>query len=242
MAPPPVTGSSSGGSSFTLRGALLGANRALPLALAGLTEGIAFGVLARQAGMSLGETLAMSSLVYAGTAQFVALGLWVAPLPIVALAATTLLVNARNLLMGATLAPWIRQFSPLQRYASAFFLSDETWALALRERAQGAQDELDGAFLLGSGLPLFAAWVLTTATGYLVGAGLPDPARWGLDFAFPALVVALLAGLWRGRATLAPWAVAALVALMASIWLPGNWYILLGGLAGASVGALRHAD
>src|SRR5215813_10541223 len=98
MAPPPATGSSSGsssgGSSFTLRGALLGARRSLPLALAGLTEGVAFGVLARQAGMSLGETLAMSGLVYAGTAQFVALGLWVAPLPFVALAATTLLVNA----------------------------------------------------------------------------------------------------------------------------------------------------
>jgi 4-azaleucine resistance transporter AzlC len=238
MVPPHPSDSSS----FTLLGALLGARRALPLALAGLTEGVAFGVLARQAGMSLAETLAMSGLVYAGTAQFVALGLWVAPLPVVALAATTLLVNARHLLMGATLAPWLRRLSPLQRYASAYFLTDETWALVLRERAQGAQDNLDGAILLGSGLPIFVAWVLTTAVGYLVGAGLRDPARWGLDFAFPALVVALLAGLWRGRATLAPWAVAALVALLASISLPGDWYILLGGLAGALVGALRHAD
>lgn len=224
---------------FTVSGALLGARRALPLAISGLADGLVFGVLARQAGMSLGEALLMSGAVYAGTAQFVALGLWVAPLPIAALAATTLVVNARHLLMGASLASHLGQLPPLRRYASAFFLTDETWALALRERAQGA---LDGAFILGGGLPLFASWVLSTAGGYLAGAGLRDAARWGLDFVFPALVVALLAGMWRGRATLLPWGVAAVVALAVAAVLPGQWYILLGGIAGAVVGALRDAD
>lgn len=224
---------------FTVSGALLGARRALPLAISGLADGLVFGVLARQAGMSLGEALLMSGAVFAGTAQFVALGLWTAPLPVVALAATTLVVNARHLLMGATLAPHLGRLSPPRRYGSAFFLTDETWALALRERALGT---LDGAFILGGGLALFASWVMSTAGGYLAGLVLRDPARWGLDFVFPALVVALLAGMWRGRATLLPWVVAAAVALAATVLLPGKWYILLGGIAGAVVGALRDAD
>ncbi len=131
-----------------------------------------------------------------------------------------------------------RPARPLRRYASAFFLTDESWALALRE---GPGSALDGPFLLGSGLPLFASWVLATATGHLAGAGVRDPARWGLDFAFPALVVAILAGLWCGRATLVPWGVAALVSLAAFVWLPGPWYVLLGGLAGTLVAVVRDA-
>ncbi len=97
---------------FTRRGLLRGARRSAPLALAGLLKGVTFGVLARQAGLSLGETVAMSAVVNAGTAQFVALGPWPAPLLPLALAATALLINARNLLMGATLAPWLGRLAP----------------------------------------------------------------------------------------------------------------------------------
>jgi predicted branched-subunit amino acid permease len=96
--------------------------------------------------------------------------------------------------------------------------------------------------LLGSGLALFIAWLGATASGYVMGTLVQDPARWGLDFAFPAVIVALLVGMWRGKSDLWPWAVAAGVAVLAARWLPGKWYILLGGLAGSMAGAIRHAD
>jgi predicted branched-subunit amino acid permease len=66
-----------------------------------------------------------------------------------------------------------------------------------------------------------------------------DPARWGLDFAFTAVFLALLAGMWKGRGDLVPWGVAAVVAVAASGLLPGYWYVLLGGLAGSLMGAVR---
>lgn len=84
--------------------------------------------------------------------------------------------------------------------------------------------------------------------GALAGAkhvlplALNDPSQWGLDFVFTAMFLALLVGLWKGKADLLPWIVAALAAVAAAHWLPGKWYILLGGVAGSLAGVVRHAD
>lgn len=179
----------------------------------------------------------MSGMVSAGASQFAVLALWAAPLPVLAIVVTTLVVNARHLLLGAALRPWFGQLSARQSYGSVFFLFDENWALSMREFAEGRRD---AAVVLGSGLALFGAWVGATGIGYVAAASVPDPARWGLDFAFTAVVAALLVGMWRPKADLLPWCVAAAVAVAAERWLPGTWYIVLGGLAGGLAGALRH--
>jgi len=224
---------------FTFAGALAGVRRTVPLALSDLAVGIIFGALAHQAGVSLLEALLMSSLVYAGSAQFVAVSLWTMPLPVVAIIVTTLVVNARYLLLGAALYPWFARLGPLKVYGSFFLLADENWALTIHEFEQGKRD---AAFLVGSGLLLFISWGSTTLIGYLAGAIIQDPAQWGLDFACTAVFVALLTSMWKGKTNLLPWLVAAIVAIAAAHWLPGTWYILAGGLAGSIVGALTHAD
>jgi predicted branched-subunit amino acid permease len=101
---PPVT--------FTRAGLAVGVRRTLPIALGDFAFGLVFGVVARQAGLSLSESVLMSGLVFAGAAQFIAIGLWTAPLPIVSLIVTTLVVNLRHLLMGAALRPWFARLSP----------------------------------------------------------------------------------------------------------------------------------
>jgi 4-azaleucine resistance transporter AzlC len=187
---------------------------------------------------NMDKLIKMSGLVFGGGSQFVALSLWVAPLPVVAIVLTTLVVNVRYLLMGAALSPWFAQLPLLKRYASVFFMVDESWAMAMSEFASGGRDT---AFLPGSGLVLFLAWVSATVIGQTVGAAIQNPARWGLDFAFTAMFVALLVGMWKGKAQLVPWAVAAVVAVAVAEFLPGKWYILLGGLAGSVVGAMIDA-
>ena len=117
-------------------------------------------------------------------------------------------------------------------------MADESWALAMGEFASCGRDS---AFLPGGGLVLFLAWVSTTIIGQAVGVAIQNPARWGLDFAFSALFVALLVGMWKGKAQLVPWTVVAVVAVAAADFLPGKWYILLGGLAGSVVGAMIDA-
>jgi 4-azaleucine resistance transporter AzlC len=223
---------------FSRAGLFTGIRRTLPVAASSLAYGLVFGMLARGAGLSLGEVGLMSGLVCAGASQFVALGLWTTPLPVAGIIVATAIVNLRHLLLGAALRPWLGRLPARQAYGPAFFLSDESWALTLREFTAGGRD---GAFLLGSGLTMSAAWIGGCLLGRGAGSWLADPAHWGLDFAFTAVFAALLVGQWRGRGDLLPWTVAAVVALAAHRWLPGQWYIVLGALAGSGIGALRDA-
>ncbi len=221
-------------------GMLRGMRSSIPLALGGLPDGIVWGVLAHQAGLSLGEVLLMSGLVCAGSAQFLAIKLWSVPLAVGAILpiiGTTLLVNLRYLLLGAALRPWFAHQRPARTYLSLFFMSDENWALSMREFMEGRRD---AACLLGSGLLLFVSWVSATVIGKIVGMAISDPMQWGLDFVFTAVFLTLLTGMWKGKSDLLPWAVAALVAVGAARVLPGSWYIVLGGLAGSLVGAIAR--
>lgn len=223
---------------FTLEGALQGAKRSLPLTISVLVYGTAFGMLARQTGLSLSQSFLMSGLVHAGAAQLVALGLWTMPLPMLAIIFTTFLVNLRHVLYGAALRPWFGSLSSAQQYFSAFFMADESWALAMQEFAAGNRN---GAVMAGCGGALMAGWVGGTLIGYQFGAVVQDPAVWGLDFAFTAVFVAMLVGIWKGRKRhLLPWVTAAVVAVVTSYFLPGAWHILSGGLAGSIVGGLIH--
>jgi 4-azaleucine resistance transporter AzlC len=222
---------------FSRAGALRGIRDALPLGLSVVMYGSVFGVLARQAGMSFAEAFLMSALVFAGSAQFVVIGMWAAPLPVLSIVLTTLAINLRHLLMGATLRPRFARFTSRQSYGSMMVMTDENWALALSRFERG---ERDGAFLLGGGIVMHLSWVLATVLGYLAGSAISRPEAIGLDFAATIAFAGLLVLLFKGKRDLLPWGVAAVVAVSADRLLPGNWYIILGGMAGCLAGAARY--
>jgi 4-azaleucine resistance transporter AzlC len=225
------------GMDFTLAGVLAGARLCAPVAVGGFAIGLVFGVLARQAGLGAAEAALMSALVFSGAAQFAVLGLWAPGLPVAAIVLTTFIIGLRHLLMGMALSPWFSGLSRLKAYSSVYVMADENWALTLAEFVRGKRN---AALLLGGGLVMLTSWTTSTFVGATAGSFIEDPARWGLDFAFTAIFLALLAGMWRGRSDLLPWAVAAVVAVVAHQVLPGQWYVLLGGLAGSLAGAVRH--
>ena len=205
-----------------------------------------WGMLARTAGLSLLEVVMMSGLVFAGSAQFVALDLWTATpssLPVGPLVLAALIVNLRYLLLTATLRP-LYPSSNLGRGAlSMYLVTDENWAMTVAAMARGGGSV---AFLMGGGALAWLSWMTTNVTGFGLGSAIDDPSRWGLDFAFTATFLALLLGMWRGKADLLPWLVAALVAIATASSLEGSWHILAGGLAGSFAGAIlevrKHAD
>ncbi len=206
-----------------------------PLLVALVPFGLLFGTLAAQKGLSPLEVFLMSASVFAGAAQFVAVEIWSAPVAVATLTTTALMVNLRHILMGAALAPGMAAWPRGWSYGGLFFLADEIWAFALRRHAQRP---LTPAYYGGLVAPLYLGWVSTTTLGTIFGGVLQDPARYGLDFAFTAVFLTLLAGLWQGRRSFAPWAVAALAAVAGHLLLPGVWYIALGALAGTLAGAL----
>lgn len=236
---PPNSSRESNGESVTFdrEGIRVGFLTCIPIALGVAGYGIAFGVIANQAGLSVAEAALMSATVLAGASQIIAVELWADPLPIAAIVFTTFAVNLRYSLMGAALQPWFRRLSPSQIYGSLFFMADENWALTMRDLRSGSGR---GAFLLGSGIALWLFWVVSTILGVLAGESVGDPTRYGFDFILVAVFVALAAELWEGRPTLVPWVVALGTSVIAADLLPGRWYILLGGLAAAAVEVIRY--
>ncbi|WP_211290206.1 AzlC family ABC transporter permease [Natrinema ejinorense] len=209
----------------------------LPIALGVGGYGVAFGVLARRAGLSVAEATLMSATVLAGAAQIVAVELWADPLPVATIVLATLAINLRYSLMGAALGPWLDELSSLRSYGSLLLMADENWALTMRELTSGSGR---GGFLFGTGIAIWVFWVASTIVGATAGGAIGDPARYGIDFVLAAVFVALAAELWEGRSTLVPWLVALATAIVAAAVVPGQWYILLGGFAAAAVEVIRY--
>lgn len=220
-------------------GARAAFTEALPLALAVCVYGGVFGVLARNAGMSLGELALMDALVFAGAAQFVAVGYWandaVAILP---LAVATFAVNLRYVFITASLRDVLGQWRWPFRALAVHFVTDENWALTMALPAPRRM----AAYLLMSGALLYIGWNMGGIAGYFIGGSVPDPKLIGLDFAFTAAFLALALSMWRSASEdLLPWAAAAAAACLAARFLPANWHAVAGTLAGIATLLVQQA-
>jgi predicted branched-subunit amino acid permease len=222
---------------FSQAGVLRGARDILPIAVSVIVYATVSGMLAKQAGLTFAESALMSGLVFSGSLQFTALGIWATPLPVASLLVTAVALNLRHLLLGAALRLRFSRFTPRQVYPSLLLMTDENWALSVSKFNRG---ERDGAHMLGGGIVVFLSWVGANLLGYTVGSLIGDPERLALHFTATIVFAALLALMFRGRRDLLPWAIAAVTAIVADWVLPGNWYIILGGLAGCLVGVWRY--
>ncbi len=202
-----------------------------PLWLGVVPFALAYSITARAGGLSLIETQALSALVFAGSAQFSAVGLFASGAAGAGIVLTTLLLNVRHLLYGVSLG---RRFAlrPRQRPVAAFFLTDEAFGVAA-----AAERETSFWFLLGAELSLYLAWNIATGVGYVIGSALPDPATLGVDLVFPLAFVALLVPLLRTRVELVVALASGLVAFVLARTLPGGLPILVTGVAGSLLGA-----
>lgn len=164
-------------------------SQVLPVVLGYLPVAFAFGILARKSGISITNTLAMSLLVYAGSAQLIAVGLFAAGASPAAVIFTTFVVNLRHLLMSAALSPYLKHWRRAFIAFFAFELTDETFALhSLRFPEHGAHP---GQTILIQMIAQFS-WVSGTALGVFAGNLITDVRPYGLDYALIGMFVALL--------------------------------------------------
>lgn len=214
-----------------------GAIANIPLAVSAITYGGVLGVLSAQKGVTWAEMSAMNILMFAGSAQFVMVDMWQAPLSVAAISASVFIINLRYLLIGASLQP-VFHGRPLSHKAVFMHLvADENWAVTIAEHRKSGTNPF---FLLGGGLLLLLAWSSGTLAGNLLGSFISHPEKYALDFAFTAVFAALTLSLWRGKDDLFPWIVSMVLAMTCEKMLPGKWYIVIGGIGGALASALIH--
>ena len=193
--------------------------------------GLVYGLSAREAGFSPIEAGAMSVLVFAGAAQFAAVGYVAGGFSIAAIVALTAFLQARHLLYAAALAPYLTDQPRWVRAALAHLLTDEAFALAVAHFRRIGRADVRG-YLIGAFVSTFIPWNVATFVGVTLGGSIPEPSRFGLDVIFPAAMGGLAVGLITGRQELVAGVAGAVLAIAVGLaWDPAAGIIVGGVLA-----------
>lgn len=162
----------------------------LPVLMGYLPVGIAFGLLARTQALPAGLALALSVFVFAGAAQFMAVGLLASGSAVWGIIAATFFLNLRHLLMSSSLVARHRFPAWLSPFL-AFGVTDETFAVA-SSAPTAASPQKNGSYVLGLETAAYTAWVSATAVGYSFGSVLPERVAAAMGVALYCLFTALL--------------------------------------------------
>ncbi len=206
----------------------------MPFAVAGGLLALSFGVVAQNAGFTELAAIAMSAIVFAGSAQFAAIAILAQGGTVGAAVAAAALMNSRFLAMGAALGPSLPGRA-LRRAAQGQAVVDASWALAAR-----GDGSFDRGLLFGSTAIQYVTWVGGTIAGALGGGVLGDPKALGLDAIYPAFFLALLLTEARSGRALGVAALGALIALALVPFAPPGVPVLVASLA-ALAGLTRTA-
>lgn len=210
-----------------------GAQAQAPLLIGAVPFGLINGIAAVGAGMPPIAAQAMSSVVFAGSAQFVISQLVAAGSPGLVIVAMVFVINLRHMLYSASLSTHLASLSMRWRALLAYLLTDEAYAASITQYPKLPTPALKGWHLLGSGLTLWISWQLSTAVGVFLGASVPS--SWPLDFALPLTFIALLVPALVDRASLTAAVVAGMVVLL-TMQLPFKLGLIVAALVGMLVG------
>lgn len=213
----------------------IGVRALLPMLLGVIPFGVIYGVVALQSGISPLAAVLMSSIVFAGSAQFLLAQLVGAGAPALLSIGAVGLINLRHALYSASVAPMLRALPRRWKLLLAYLLTDEAYAAAIPRLLEKPASPTAHWILFGAGLALWAGWQVSTLAGVLLGAQLPPDL--GLDFALPLTFIAIVVPLIDSRARLAAAMTAGTLAVLLA-GLPYKTGLFAAALAGLATGAL----
>ena len=216
----------------------LGLRAVMPILVGVVPFGVIYGVVALQSGIPPLAAMAMSAIVFAGSAQFLLAQLVGAGAPLLLIAGAVGMVNLRHALYSASVAPILAHLPRRWKILLAYLLTDEAYAAAIPHILVVAPNSSRSAqahwILFGSGFGLWAGWQLATLGGVLIGAQLPS--NLDLDFALPLTFIAIVVPLIDSRARLLA-AVTAGAAAVAMAAMPYKLGLFVAAMAGLVAGA-----
>lgn len=214
----------------------------IPLSVGVAIYGLAFGMLAAQAGIDELQVGVMGVAIFGGASQIILVERLAAGAGAAAAVAAAVAVNLRLFLITASIRDDFHGRPLWQKMLGAHMTTDENWALLLSIRAGGRPAGY--WYLVGGGFCLLLAWIGATVAGVYFAASVPEPRAFGMDFAFTAAFIAIARSLWRGQSDLLPWVCAAIVVALAMLtgWVDASWALIVAGVFGAAVAAVRGDD
>lgn len=211
-----------------------GVRALLPLLLGVIPFGLIYGVVALKSGIPPLAAVAMSSIVFAGSAQFLLAQMVGAGAPALVMVGAAGLINLRHALYSASVAPALAHLPRRWKLLLAYLLTDEAYAAAIPQLLSRQRDGDAHWILFGAGFALWAGWQLSTLAGVLVGAQLPDGLP--LDFALPLTFIAIVIPLIDGALALAVALLSAVLAVTLA-FLPYKLGLFAAALGGIALGS-----
>jgi 4-azaleucine resistance transporter AzlC len=205
---------------------------AWPICLGYFAIGLAFGVIAQKAGLHPLEIGVMSLLVFAGSAQFIAVSMLSSGAGFIPIVVTTFMVNLRHLLMSSSLAIYLRRINSGWLTLFAYGITDESFAMNLT-RFRDESWDWRRALVLNHTSNI--AWIGSTVAGGYGGQFIPAGA-FGIDYALIAMFLCLLVFQLRGSLYVVIALIAGLLAVIISLIVPGNAYIVIASVIAATIG------
>lgn len=218
------------------RSFMTGVLSALPLQIATVPFGVIFGALAIEAGLTLTETMVMTSIVVAGAAQLVALQMLVDEAPTWLIVFTAAFVNLRMAIYSAAMSMHWPNVGPWPRVLAAWFLNDQSYALSIRRYDERDEPEqVKVWFFFGVAVCCLTFWISSCLAGAALGANIP--ANWPTDFMVALVFIALAAPWLRSFPNIGAAIVAGGVSLALARWGNGAG-VIVALIAGIAVGMM----
>lgn len=167
---------------------LNGVRAGVPVILGYIPVGIAYGIMARQAGFTLLQTGGMSVFVFAGASQMMAVGMYAQGASIAAMIITTFILNLRHIIMSVCIMNRMRSADTKTRLLAAFGVTDESFAVFTTEK----EENISPAFFFGLFTSTYASWVVGSLIGAVSSDILPELLTASLGIALYAMFIGLL--------------------------------------------------
>lgn len=212
----------------------------IPTLFGYLSIGFACGVVSKSCGMTILETVAMSTFIYAGSSQFIAASMILSSASIMQTVLTVFLVNLRHLLMSAAIAPYFKNNSLKKNFTVGVLMTDETFALASSHG--NGNDNINYKWMMGVDITAYLNWIAATFVGACFSSLIYDYKKFGLDFALPAMFIGLLISSLKENSEVKKSAVivisSAIVLIVSIQFFSVNTGIVISAVIGAAIGGL----
>ena len=205
----------------------------IPVQLGVVPFGLVFGVLGIASGLTVLQTILMSSIIFGGASQVVFAQLWsIGASPIVT-GGSVAIINSRHIIYSANISQYISVLSLRWRLTLGYLLTDEAFAISFQEFEN--RNRFAHYHLLGGGLTLWVFWQISTVTGVFLGANIPPYLN--LEFAIPLTFIAIILPRLKSIAQISTAVTAGIIAIFGQE-IPYGLWIIVASISGMFIGGL----